>query len=425
MKASPKLELSNPPASAAIIEENPSKAYALDARHAWSTLLGAFLLQFCVVGPVMAFGVFQDFYLAGFLSSYSASDISWIGSVQLFLDLGCGALSGKLYDSGHCRAAVICGSALFAFSFFMLSLTQAGHYYQVFLAQGLGMGIGIALIFVPTCTLVSQHFKAHKALAMGILSASAPMGGVIFTIMLNQMIHHGPGFRWAVRAAAFLATGCFIAANGLITMLPPPPPTTAAHPELSLVKSIANIPFSLTVFAGGVAQLGTLFPTFYLQTFAQTHNFSSALTFYAPVILNVSTILGRIIPNVFADRWGALEVYIVCVGANGLIGFVMLGSNHTAGLVLFSVFFGFFFGSTISLYLPVVAGLVPREADMGIIMGIAVVPVGIASLIGTPIAGAIIGPQLVWWKGIIFASIVLVVASALLLLAKVLQSRRR
>jgi hypothetical protein len=44
----------------------------------------------------MAFGVFQDFYSAGFLNSYSASDISWVGSIQLFLDLGCGALAGKL-----------------------------------------------------------------------------------------------------------------------------------------------------------------------------------------------------------------------------------------------------------------------------------------------------------------------------------------
>ncbi|KAJ7675950.1 MFS general substrate transporter [Mycena polygramma] len=395
--------------------------YALTARCAWSTLVGAFLFQFCVLGPVMAFGVFQDFYIVEFLRSYSASDISWIGSIQLFLDLGCGALAGKLYDSGYCRAALVCGSVIFIFSFFMLSITQAGHYYQVFLSQGLGMGLGLALIFVPTCTLVSQHFKARKALAMGILSASAPMGGVIFTIMLNQMIHHGPGFKWAIRAAAFLSTGCLVLANFLVTLLPPAssnPPTKNA-----LIKSLTTSVYLLTLLAGFIAQLGTFFPTFYLQTFAQTHGFSNSLAFYAPVILNVATIFGRIIPNSLADRWGALEVYIVCVGANGLVGFAMLGAGNTAGLIVFSIFFGFFFGTTIALYLPVIAALVPHEADMGRIMGIAFVPVGVSSLIGPPIAGAILGHRLLWSRGIIFASVALVMSALILLLVRYLHLR--
>ncbi|KAJ7464983.1 major facilitator superfamily domain-containing protein [Mycena galericulata] len=364
---------------------------------------GAFLLQFCAVGPVMAFGVFQDFYINGFLNSYSASDISWIGSIQLFLGLGCGALTGKLYDLGHCRTVLVCGSAVFAFSFVMLSFTRPEQYYQVFLSQGLGMGIGISLIYVPTCTLVSQHFRARKALAMGILAASVPLGGVVFTIMLNQMIHHGPGFGWAVRSAAFLTIGCFVVANFLVTGVPPMAPNPRS--SQTLVKSIANLPYSLMLLSGFVAQLGTFFPTFYLQAFARSHHLSTSLTFYAPVILNVSNILGRIIPNFFADRLGALGVYTACMGANGLVGFAMLASDHPSGLISFSIFFGFFFGSTIALYLPVVAVLVPRDADMGRIMGIALVPVGIASLIGPPIAGAILGPQLIWWRGIIFASV--------------------
>ncbi|KAJ7035732.1 major facilitator superfamily domain-containing protein, partial [Mycena alexandri] len=379
-------------------------------------VVGAFLFQFCVVGPVMAFGVFQDFYLSNFLKSYSASDISWIGSIQLFLDLGCGAIAGRLYDLGYCRTVLICGPSIFVFrqdirdqlrfttyyicSFFMLSITQPGRYYQVvFLSQGLGMGTGVALIFVPICTLVSQHFKARKALAMGILSSSAPVGGVIFTIILNQMIHHGPGFAWAVRAAAFLTAACFVIANFLITLLPPP--VSDSRPT----RGSANKLYSLALLAGFIAQLGTFFPTFYLQTFAQSHNFSDSLSFYAPVILNASTVFGRIIPGFFADQWGALEVYIACVGANGLVGFVMLSSGHTAGLISFSILFGFFFGSTIALYIPVIVGLVPQNADMGKIIGIAVLPVGVASLIGTPIAGAILGPQLVWSRGIYFASV--------------------
>ena len=41
-------------------------------------------------------------------------------------------------------------------------------------------------------------------------------------------------------------------------------------------------------------------------------------------------------------------------------------------------------------------------------MGIALFPVGIASLIGTPISGALIGHTYVWWKGATFAAVSLI-----------------
>lgn len=44
-------------------------------------------------------------------------------------------------------------------------------------------------------------------------------------------------------------------------------------------------------------------------------------------------------------------------------------------------------------------------SDMGQRMGIALAPVGIASLIGPPITGAILGKEYVWWKPIVFSSV--------------------
>jgi hypothetical protein len=39
------------------------------------------------------------------------------------------------------------------------------------------------------------------------------------------------------------------------------------------------------------------------------------------------------------------------------------------------------------------------------VMGVGITPVGVASLIGPPITGAILGSNLVWWKGVTFASV--------------------
>jgi MFS family permease len=53
----------------------------------------------------------------------------------------------------------------------MLSLTKAHHYYQTFLAQGVGMGIGMGLMFLPALSVTSHYFQARRSVAMGIVIA--------------------------------------------------------------------------------------------------------------------------------------------------------------------------------------------------------------------------------------------------------------
>lgn len=48
------------------------------------------------VNQLNSFGVFQDYYITTALTTSSASNISWIGSAQLFLELACGPVGGKL-----------------------------------------------------------------------------------------------------------------------------------------------------------------------------------------------------------------------------------------------------------------------------------------------------------------------------------------
>ena len=45
---------------------------------------------------VFSFGVFQEFYATQYLKGVSESAISWIGSLQIGLMLGCSIFGGKL-----------------------------------------------------------------------------------------------------------------------------------------------------------------------------------------------------------------------------------------------------------------------------------------------------------------------------------------
>lgn len=72
--------------------------------------------------------------------------------------------------------------------------------------------------------------------------------------------------------------------------------------------------------------------------------------------MNFSSIFGRIVPNFFADHFGVLNTFIICVGINGIayyfhiyqsrhswhrypgiVGFLMLLADHNAGIIVFSI----------------------------------------------------------------------------------------
>ena len=51
----------------------------------------------------------------------------------------------------------------------MVSIADHTKYYQLYLSQGLGMGIGAGLIYVPALAVQGHHWRARRALAMGIV----------------------------------------------------------------------------------------------------------------------------------------------------------------------------------------------------------------------------------------------------------------
>jgi hypothetical protein len=81
---------------------------------AYSVVLGSWLLFTATFGYVNAFGVYQAYYISALDTPSSA--ISWIGSVQIWIQFSMGLLVGKLFDDGYCRALIVVGSTLFVFS---------------------------------------------------------------------------------------------------------------------------------------------------------------------------------------------------------------------------------------------------------------------------------------------------------------------
>ena len=141
---------------------------------AWLQVAAAFCVFMNTAGLFNSFGIFQGFYTQGLLASTSGSDISWIGSLQGCLMLLICIVTGPLYDLGYLHSLVNIGTFAIVFGMMMTSICY--EYWQFILAQGVVVGIGNGLLFLPSIAIVPQYFAKRKALASGIVAAGSSIG---------------------------------------------------------------------------------------------------------------------------------------------------------------------------------------------------------------------------------------------------------
>lgn len=101
--------------------------------------------------------------------------------------MGFGIFADPLYDRGFLRSLVSSGSSLTVLG--MMTTSIASSYYQIFLAQGVCVGLGMGFTYVPILGEVSMQFsKKKRPIALGLCSTGACVGGVILPIVVRQLI---------------------------------------------------------------------------------------------------------------------------------------------------------------------------------------------------------------------------------------------
>lgn len=147
-----------------------------------------------------SFGVFQEYYTTTHpvRNLADATAISWIGSIQFCLCPLLGCIAGPLFDSGYLKSLIVAGGGLYVFSLMMTSI--ASQYWQILLAHGIGVGLGMGLFFSPSVSTLSHHFQRSKyrTVAYGLQATGSSIAGIIIPVMMRQLIP-SVGFAWAMR----------------------------------------------------------------------------------------------------------------------------------------------------------------------------------------------------------------------------------
>lgn len=330
-----------------------------------------------------AFGVFQTYYETNLLQDQSPSNISWIGSIQAFLLLIVGVVTGPAYDAGYFRALIGAGTFLIPFGFMMTSLCS--EYWQVMLAQAVCIGLGNGCLFIPSVAILPQYFSTRKALANGIAASGSSLGGVIYPIVFRQL-YPRIGFAWSARVLGFISLStCLISVAVMkVRVLPK---QKRALLELSAFKETPYAVFCLAMFFGFIGFYG---PVYYLQPYAiNTGIADENIAFYLLPILNAASIAGRILPNFLTDKVGPLNVLIPASLTSGILALCWIGIHNLPGMIIFSILYGFFSGGFVSLPPVALVSLTPDLRTLGTRMGQAFSVASLGLLVGSPVAGAI------------------------------------
>ena len=362
-------------------------------------------------GILNSYGVFQTYYGQSFLHSQSASNISWIGSIQACLLFVVGALTGPIYDAGYMVPLLYVGTFLNILGLMMTSICK--NYWQLALAQGVTIGIGDGCLFLTSVAIVPQYFTTRKAIATGIASLGSSIGGVIYPVIFRQL-QPSIGFGWATRVMAFIAlTTSITYIAGMRQKIP-------SHAKRGLVdmNALKELPFLYYNFGAFFGFMGIYVVFFYIQLYAieTVPNMSNSIATNLLSIINAGSVFGRLVPNLIADRLGPLNTQLPFVIVAAILAFCWIRIRDTTGLVIFCVLYGFFSGTFVSLQGPTVVSLCPDLSLVGTRIGMGLAFSGIGLLVGSPVAGAILRSEGGWaglqsWGGAI------ILASALCMLA--------
>ncbi|KAK4941587.1 hypothetical protein LTR10_018464 [Elasticomyces elasticus] len=260
-------------------------------------------------------------------------------------------------------------------------------YWQVILAQGLCVGVGMGCLFVPSVALLSTYFNTRVTIATGIAASGSGIGGVFFPIIFHRL-EPQIGFPWATRVMAFisLATLCLPSA---LMRLRVKPASKRQLIDLSAWKEPAYVLYILGCF---VAFMGTWTPFFYIGIYALDLKMTSADTaFYLLTVISAGSVFGRLVPNFLAAKYGMFNVLIVSTAITGVLAFAFIGAKHLASLIVVAVLYGLSSGALVSIAPTLVVQLCPNRALIGTRMGMAFASIGVGMLIGTPLAGRLFG----------------------------------
>ena len=352
------------------VHDTPEPAYA------WVVVWAAFTCLAVIFGIAYSFAALFESFAAEFAAQRADVALVFGLSGLLYFTLGIGG--GMLADRFGPRAVCCLGIVFIAAGLLATSFAQS--MATVYLAYGVGIGVGIALVYTPSIACVQPWFTRRRGLAAGIASAGIGAGTLVVPLLAAAAI---AWLQWrdALRVLAVAVLLLGLGAAWLLRRAPDGASQVgAAPPGASLREALHDRGF-WWLYLVALACGPTMFiPFAHVSAAARDMGIAEAQAVGLVGMIGIGSLVGRFAIGALADRVGramTLVLMQVSMAASYLLWF---GAGGYTALLVFALWFGLSYGGIVSLLPALCMDMFGARAVAGIIGSLPIIVAILVSL---------------------------------------------
>ena len=372
-----------------------------EPRYAWVVVWACFVALAVIFGVSYAFAAF----FAPFSEEFQAqrADVSLVFGLSGLIYFLLGAGAGMLADRYGPRVVTGCGMVLIGAG--LLASSWATSLTQVTLAYGVGLGVGIGLVYAPSIGCVQPWFQRRRGLAAGLASAGIGAGTLVVPLLAAWAIDT---LQWRM-ALRLLAVGVLTVGLGATLLLRRAPAATAGHARPvsgQTLREALRSPRWRWLYAMTLLGAPAMFiPFAHVSAAARDLGITDARAVGLVGLIGIGSLSGRFAIGALADRIGRPVTLVMAQASLGLAFLCWAGAGGYAAMAVFALWMGLSYGGIVSLLPALCMDFFGARA--------------VASIIGALYTGAALGNLAgPWLAGAVFdasGSYTAVVAGCLLL----------
>ncbi len=361
--------------------------------YGWAIVGAAFAVTLLGFGSAYTFSAF----LTPLEQEFGASrgEVSLVFSLAGFLYFALGIVSGPLADRYGARTMAVLGMLLVGAGLVFAGLART--IMEVYVAYGLGVGIGVGCAYVPAVGAVQRWFVRRRGFASGLAVSGIGLGTLVMPPLAAWLIDL-IGWRQAYITLGVLAALLGIAMSWLLVndprdkgLGPDGDPlsaasTASARAGATVGEAVRSRQFIGLYAASLACAFGVFVPFVHLVPYALDLGIAPTSAVLLLGMIGVGSTAGRFFLGGLADRMGR-HASLVAMHAGialSLIIWALAGSFWT--LALFAFLFGVFYGGWVAI-IPSVATDYFGGRHIGGILGVLYTSVAFGTLIGPSAAG--------------------------------------
>ncbi|SDI47290.1 MFS transporter [Variovorax sp. OV700] len=359
----------------------------------WFVVAGAFAVTLVGFGSAYTIGAFLESLQKDFGASRGSASL--VFSIAGFLYFGLGVVSGPLADRWGSRRLAVAGMLMLGLG--LVAAGRAQSLTQIYLAYGIGVGLGVGASYVPVLGAVQRWFLKRRGFASGLAVSGIGVGTLLMPPLASFLVET---FGWR---DAYLALGALVVVVGVGMALliendprdrglgpdgdPPQPQASSAVPAGSTLReAVRSRRFAGLYAACLISSFGLFVPFVHLVPYALDHGLPTSSAVLLLGAIGIGSTAGRFFLGDLADRLSRQLALPLMSTGMALSLVVWAASSQFWGLAAFAFAYGVFYGGFVAL-LPALVMDYFGGRNIGAILGVLYTSVAFGTLVGPSAAG--------------------------------------